>query len=153
MTAKETLDLIHNDEYIISNKKKQKINRPFDSFGTNPNDKKELTSIYDVFEQFNPTDLKLFCMLARVRDYNTNECVLRRKDLNDQEKNAIDRRYKHLKALNVIIRVRDETYLFNPDYLIPNTKHIEQITKRYKKETGSSEAISIDDFLKQSEES
>ena len=152
MTAKETLDLIHNDEYIISNKKKQKINRPFDSFGTNPNDKKELTSIYDVFEQFNPTDLKLFCMLARVRDYNTNESVLRRKDLTAQEKNAVDRRYKHLKDLNLIIRVRDETYLFNPDYLIPNTKHIVQITERYKKETGNATQVLDAELILEAEE-
>ena len=136
----ETLDLIHNSEYKISSVKNQKINRPFDSFGTDPH-KKGFTSIYDVLEQLNPSDLKLFCMLARVRDYNTNESVLIRKNLISKEKTALNRGYQTLESLNLIIRVRAETYLFNPDYLIPKTQNIAKITERYKQEK---EALNAD---------
>lgn len=80
-------------------------------------------------------------MLARVRDYNTNESVLIRKNLISKEKTALNRGYQTLESLNLIIRVRAETYLFNPDYLIPKTQNIAKITERYKQ---AKEALNAD---------
>lgn len=127
---RDTIDLLHNSKYEVRRVEEKNIGRPFDSFGTDPY-KKGLTSIYDVFEKMNKTALKLFCMLARVRDPQTNESVLIRKNLTPRDRVTIDRGYKELRDLNLVIRLRDETYLFNPDYLIPNKTKITKIKEKY----------------------
>lgn len=131
LTIQQTdLSLLHKEEFRITSVNRKKINKPFDSFATDPHGK-GLPSIYNVLEKLSQTSLKLFCMLAKVRDYNTNEAVLLRQDLDPKEDSVVNRGYKQLKELNLVIRVRDQTYLFNPDYLIPNLKKEDAIKKRY----------------------
>lgn len=124
------LHITHDKELHVKTVNPNKISRPFDSFGTDPHNK-GFPSIYDVLEQLSVKSLKLFCMLAKVRDYNTNEAVLSRKNLDSQEVYALNRGYKQLEQLNILKRVRDETYLFNPDYLIPNTKQLSTVKEKY----------------------
>lgn len=140
------LRIKHDEEIILKTIKPSKIGRPFDSFGTDPN-KKGLTDIYDLLEQLNPKSLQLFCMLGRKRDINTNEVVLVRKKLNKSELYALNKGYKQLEELNVVRRIRDETYLINPDYIIPKTKNLKVIQARYN-QNSMKEAMSTDEILK-----
>lgn len=120
------------EELKVVTTKQAKINRPFDAIATNPNDK-NFSCIYDVLSELNTTSLKLFCMLAKRRDSKTNEAALERKDLSKSEQTIVNKGYKQLETLNLVIRSRSETYMFNPEYLIPQPKHKDDIEKKYAK--------------------
>ena len=123
-------DIRHDGELHIQSISRNKISRPFDSIGTDPHNK-GFPNIYNALEQLSVQSLKLFCILAKVRDYNTNEAVLSRKNLDKKEAYALNRGYEQLEELNILKRVRAETYLFNPDYLIPNTKYRDTVKDKY----------------------
>lgn len=125
-----TVTFQHEEEIVLSKKKINRIGRPFDSFGTDPH-QKGLSSIYDVLEQLDSKSLKLFCMLAKKKDYNTNEVVLIRKQLTKEQILNLNKGYKKLEELNVVRRIRSETYILNPDYVIPNTTKLQEIKKKY----------------------
>src|SRR5690606_11708637 len=106
-------DIRHDGELHIQSISRNKISRPIDSIGTDPHNK-GFPNIYNALEQLSVQSLKLFCILAKVRDYNTNEAVLSRKNLDKKEAYALNRGYEQLEELNILKRVRAETYLFNP---------------------------------------
>lgn len=143
---KTDIHLTHNEGVLVQPIKPNKISRPFDSFCTNPHNNKGLSSIYDVLEQLNPKSLKLFCILARTKDYNTNEVVLNRKKLSKTEINTLNKGYKQLEELNIVKRIRYETYLLNPDYVIPKIANLKKITEKYQEEVKTN----IDTLLEQS---
>lgn len=142
---KTDIHLTHNEGVLVQPIKPNKISRPFDSFCTDPHNK-GLSSIYDVLEQLNTKSLKLFCMLARTKDYNTNEVVLNRKKLSKTEINTLNKGYKQLEELNIVKRIRYETYLLNPNYVIPKTSNIKKVTEKYQEEVKTD----IDTLLEQS---
>jgi len=146
LVQKTDLRIKHDEEIILTTVKPSKIGRPFDSFGTDPHNK-GLTNIYDVLEQLSPKSLQLFCMLGRSRDINTNEVVLVRKKLSRSELYALNKGYKQLEELNVIKRIRDETYLINPDYMIPKTKNLKVIQAKYNQDN-TKDAMNTDEILK-----
>ncbi|MEG1502376.1 MAG: hypothetical protein RR073_05630 [Clostridia bacterium] len=127
---KTDLHIKHDEQIIVKTVNQNRISRPFDSFGTDPHNK-GFSSIYDILEQLNPKSLKLFCMLARNKDYNTNETVLSRKKLKESEIYALNKGYKQLENLNLVKRIRDETYLLNPDYVIPKIANLKKIKEKY----------------------
>jgi len=147
--ANTDLRITHNEEIIVKTVKKNSFGKLFDSFSTDPHNK-GLYSIYDVLEQLSPKSLKLFCMLARNKDYRTNETVLLRSELDKEEIYALNKGYKQLESLNVVRRVRDETYLLNPDYVIPEHKNFKKIQEKYQKLTSKANSVTIDALLEQS---
>lgn len=148
LVQKTDLHIKHDEEIILTTVKPNKIGRPFDSFGTDPHNK-GLTNIYDVLEQLSLKSLQLFCMLGRSRDINTNEVVLVRKKLSKSELSALNKGYRQLKELNVVKRIRDETYLINPDYMIPKIKNLKVIQAKYNQDN-IKDIMDIDELLKQS---
>lgn len=149
--ANTDLRIKHNEEIIVKTVKKNNFGRPFDSFSTDPHNK-GLCSIYDVLEQLSPKSLKLFCMLARNKDYRTNETVLIRSELDKEEIYALNKGYKQLESLNLVRRVKGETYLLNPDYVIPEHKSFQKIQEKYQKLIGKAKAnsVTINELLVQS---
>ncbi|OTG89836.1 hypothetical protein B9T24_16580 [Acinetobacter sp. ANC 4654] len=142
------LNISHKGEIIVKTKKEDQIGRPFDSFGTDPKGK-GLSDIYDVLEQLSQKSLKLFCMLGKNRDFNTNEVVLIRKELSKDEVSALNKGYKQLEDFNIVKRIRYETYLINPDYIIPKTSNLKAIRAKYK-EQNTSKSMTIDEILQES---
>lgn len=61
----------------------------------------------------------MYWKLMQIRDQQTNISVLRNKSLTDYERKKVTKAYDELRALNLLVRIKQETYMFHPKTIIP----------------------------------
>lgn len=74
-----------------------------------------------------PSATWLLWRLIKSRDTNTNICVVRGSDLTVAEKARLLKGYKTLFDDNVILRLKREYYLINPNLVLPTNATFESI--------------------------
>jgi len=111
-------DLNDDEEYIIGTGKKKKTqHKP--SFTMTGDKMKSL----DIIADFSKPEAFAFKLLKNNREWNTNIATFSTSSLSSTEKVVFSKGYKMLNEKNLVIRTRKgavSSYLFNPDFIIPN---------------------------------
>lgn len=61
----------------------------------------------------------VYWKLIQQRNVQTNIAVLRNKSITDYERKKLTKAYRELRGLNLLVRIKQETYMFNPKAIIP----------------------------------
>ena len=73
----------------------------------------------------------LYWSLMQVRNPKTNIGFLRNQMLTDVERKKLARAYKELEEYNLLVRVKQETYLFNPKATLPMEGNYVEVWNRW----------------------
>ncbi len=108
---------LDKDQKLETTIKSTMTGPPFLALGRyNFYDGKTLMNSYALTAGFTKVEAWLMIQLEEKRDWHTNvaECVI-----SPKQRNKMDKAYRILKAKEVIIRLKQNTYLINPNYIKP----------------------------------
>jgi hypothetical protein len=92
--------------------------------------------VYPILQNISSAAHWLFWRLVGIRDKKTNVSILKAKD--DAEAQKICRGYKELHAARIIIRIRHQGYMLNPNALLPNLNTFPKVSQEWNAIAGNS---------------